>query len=92
MLPLDKDINIDAAMPPAAAEAEPGHNPADRKANEQNLRQKIFVQSFPSPLAGAPLPGNRQPDDYASYAEFVNADPKNLYAPFCHESDWEVAR
>lgn len=75
----------------AQPQAQATYDPKGRKANEQNLRQKIFVQSFPSPLAGAPLPGNRQPGDYASYAEFVNADPKNLYAPFRHKSDWEVA-
>ena len=70
----------------------PGYDSAGRRANEHNLRQKVFTQYFPSPLAGAPVVHHHQPGDYAAYEDSIHAAPNNSYTPFRSKSDWEFAR
>ena len=70
----DEDVQMDIEDPgPELPGNIPLHNSAGRRANEQHLRQEIFVKAYPSPHAGAPLQGNAAPGDFQSYANAVHA-------------------
>ncbi|KAJ3530821.1 hypothetical protein NM688_g7658 [Phlebia brevispora] len=63
---------------------------------EEALRHKVYIQHFPSEVAGQPVdvPGGI-PAGYAEYQSRVPGhvgDPSNIFAPFQSELDWKVAR
>ncbi|KAK7060730.1 hypothetical protein VNI00_000462 [Paramarasmius palmivorus] len=62
-----------------------------REVLEEQMRNSIFVESFPSVIAGAPIHQHRQNID-AHYQQSVNMSEENPYAPFNSKLDWEVAR
>ena len=62
---------------------------AGRDRIERQLRQSIFVKKYPG-RAGEILEGVAETESYG-YGGYVR-DDENLYAPFAHRLDWEVAR
>ena len=62
---------------------------AGRDRIERQLRQPIFVKRYPG-RAGEVLEEIAEAQSYG-YGGYASSD-KNLYAPFAHRLDWEVAR
>ena len=61
---------------------------AGRNRIEEKLRQPIFVKKYPG-RAGEILEGTAEGQSYG-YGGY--ARDENLYAPFAHRLDWEIAR
>ncbi|KAH9835183.1 uncharacterized protein C8Q71DRAFT_797434 [Rhodofomes roseus] len=88
----------------AAEEAFLGHPPVGRgsapgglqpAAHEQIRQPPSYVVPFPGGKAGKPVPpgsGQASKPGYDTYAETVDPQSKNPYAPFASKMDWEIAR
>ena len=55
-----------------------------------NGASQVIVDSFPHDSAGAPIPGAR--DGSHVYQSTQEAFRTSIWAPFCSQIDWEIAR
>ncbi|KAI1797995.1 hypothetical protein LXA43DRAFT_875754 [Ganoderma leucocontextum] len=68
----------------------PDPRESQRRAQE-HLRARTFVDRFPDPRAGAPLP-TKEPSAYHDYQTELDSEGENPYLPFKSRLDWEIAR
>lgn len=65
---------------------------AERSFIEQQLRQPVVIDRFPSPAGSGNAPSEGDDNDFMRYSKHVHANDNNPYHPFKHQIDWDIAQ